>query len=117
MMCRNSPIVARGAALISLADAICVSGVMTGTEVDGAQLRAVRDVLPETVVFANTGVNEENVEEILGVADGVIVGTSLKVDGITWNPVDEARARRLMARVNEARVRNSHRTISAAGGD
>jgi len=114
---RPIDIVARGSALISLADAICVSGVMTGTEVDGEQLRAVRDALPETVVFANTGVNEENVEEILGIADGVIVGTSLKVDGITWNPVDEARARRLMARVDEARARNSPRTMSAASGD
>ena len=102
--------------MISLADAICVSGVMTGTAVDGAQLRTVRDVLPESVLFANTGVNEENVEEILAVADGVIVGTSLKVDGITWNPVDEARARRLIARVNEARVRYPPRTISARAG-
>ncbi|HUB39875.1 MAG TPA: BtpA/SgcQ family protein [Streptosporangiaceae bacterium] len=35
----------------------------------------------------------ERLAEALAVADGVIVGTSLKVDGITWNPVDPARAR------------------------
>jgi len=113
---RPIDVVARGAELISLADAICVSGVMTGSAVDGTQLRAVRDALPTTVLFANTGVNEDNVDEILGIADGVIVGTSLKVDGITWNPVDEARARRLMARVEEARGRRPA-AVARAGVD
>src|SRR5581483_9978900 len=101
---RPIDVVARGAALISLADAICVSGVMTGSVVDRAQLQAVREVLPDTVLFANTGVNEANVGDILSVADGVVVGTSLKVDGITWNPVDEDRARSFMARVDAARA-------------
>jgi predicted TIM-barrel enzyme len=39
----------------------------------------------------------------LPVADGVIVGTSLKVDGITWNPVDPDRAQRLMDAARSAR--------------
>jgi BtpA family len=39
-------------------------------------------------VLANTGVQADRLAEILAVADGVIVGASLKVDGITWNPVD-----------------------------
>ena len=30
--------------------------------------------------------------EIFAVADGAIVGTSLKVDGVTWNAVDRDRA-------------------------
>jgi predicted TIM-barrel enzyme len=42
----------------------------------------------------NTGVQADRLAEILPLADAVIVGTSLKVDGITWNPVDPARARR-----------------------
>jgi uncharacterized protein len=33
----------------------------------------------------------------------VIVGTSLKVDGITWNPVDPARARRFVDTAGEIR--------------
>jgi len=100
---RPIELVARGVALISLADGLCVSGAMTGESIDDNQLRAVREALPDGVVFANTGVNEQSVAEILSVADGVIVGTSLKVDAITWNPVDEARARRFMERVREAR--------------
>ena len=113
---RPIDVVARGVALISLADAVCVSGPMTGASVDGSQLRAVCNALPDTAVFANTGVNESTVAEILSLADGVVVGTSLKVDGITWNPVDEDRARRFMTRVKETRspVR-AHAGISSGG--
>lgn len=102
--------VARGVSLISLADGICVSGAMTGASVDTSQLRAVRDAVPDAVLFANTGVNEETVQDILTVADGVVVGTSLKVDGITWNPVDMKRAERFMERVRAVRV-----AVHAAG--
>ena len=54
-------------------------------------------------VFANTGVRLENVRDVLSIADGAIVGTSFKVDGNTWNPVDPARARRFMDVVNTLR--------------
>jgi predicted TIM-barrel enzyme len=43
------------------------------------------------------------VEEVLKVADGAIVGTSFKVDGITWNPVDEERVKKFMEIVRRAR--------------
>jgi membrane complex biogenesis BtpA family protein len=102
--------VARGAWLISLADAVCVSGAMTGESVDGSELQAVREAAPDVVLFANTGVTERSVADLLEIADGVIVGTSVKVDGITWNPVDPVRARRFMDRVREAR------TVAGVGG-
>ena len=44
-------------------------------------------------------ITEENVAETLSAADGCIVGTALKVDGVTWNPVDPARAERFMEAV------------------
>jgi predicted TIM-barrel enzyme len=34
----------------------------------------------------------------------VIVGTGLKVDGVTWNPVDPARARSFVHKAREARA-------------
>ncbi len=55
-------------------------------------------------MLANTGVNHDNVEDILAVADGAIVGTSLKVDGDTWNQVDPTRVVDMVARVREARA-------------
>jgi hypothetical protein len=113
---RPIDVVARGVALISLADGLCVSGPMTGASVDSSELRAVCDAIPETVVFANTGVNESTVEDVLAVADGVVVGTSLKLDGITWNAVDADRARRFMERVRAARERTeAHAGIGAHG--
>ena len=44
-----------------------------------------------------------NVRDFLAVADGAIVGSDLKVDGGTWNPVDPDRAGRFMAEVRVAR--------------
>jgi uncharacterized protein len=87
---------ARSAVFSALADVILVSGVMTGEAVEANQLRAVKQVVKETPVFANTGVNLDNLKEILSVADGCVVGTHFKVDGNTWNPVDGARVMRFM---------------------
>jgi membrane complex biogenesis BtpA family protein len=87
---------ARSAVFSSLADAILVSGPLTGESVDQSALKRVRDAVPEAAVFANTGVTIDNVREILAVADGIVIGTHLKVDGVTWNPVDEARVKRFM---------------------
>jgi predicted TIM-barrel enzyme len=47
-------------------------------------------------VLANTGAKVSNVASYLEVADGIIVGTDLKKDGYTWNPVDAARVERFM---------------------
>jgi hypothetical protein len=83
-----------------LADGLIVSGVGTGHAVDLAHLREVvarRDRLDTGVpVLVGSGVTSDSVGEILDVADGVIVGTALKEDGVTTNPVDEARVRDLV---------------------
>ncbi len=95
--------VARSVAMSALAEVFCVSGSMTGVEVGDDLLRQVREAVPGAVVLANTGVRPDNAREKLAVADGAIVGTSLKVDGVTWNPVDPARVTRLMEAVRGAR--------------
>jgi predicted TIM-barrel enzyme len=86
---------ARSAAYLGV-DALLVSGQMAGVAAELDELRAVKEAAGDLPVLANTGVTEDNVGRILEVADGVIVGTSLKVDGNLWNPVDPARARRLV---------------------
>ena len=89
---REIGLAARSAVFSSLADAVCVSGAVTGTGAAFADLVAAKDAVgPETAVIANTGVRPSTVGEILGVVDGCIVGTSLKRDGITWNAVDRSR--------------------------
>jgi uncharacterized protein len=85
---------ARGAAYMGV-DALLISGVQAGVSANVGDLRAAKEAAPDVPVIANTGVNHGNVEEILRLCDGVIVGTSLKVDGSTWNPVDPERAKRM----------------------
>jgi predicted TIM-barrel enzyme len=48
-------------------------------------------------------VKHETVAEILAVADGLIVGSALKVGGDTWAPVEPDRARDFMDRVRATR--------------
>lgn len=87
---------AKSAVFSSLADAILVSGPLTGHEVDASDLRRVREAIPDTPLFANTGVRIDNVRDIFAVADGCIIGTHFKVDGDTWKPVDGERVKRFM---------------------
>ena len=94
---------ARSAVFSSLADAILVSGPVTGEPADQSQLQKVCATVRDVPVFANTGVNIDNVRDTLALASGVIIGTHFKVDGITWNAVDGARVKRFMDRVEGLR--------------
>src|SRR5207249_603552 len=93
---------ARGAAFLGV-DAILISGPAAGVQFEMTDLQAAKEAAPEMPVIANTGVRAEQISEIFRVADGAIVGTSLKVNGVTWNPVDPERARRLMEAARQAR--------------
>ncbi|MCC6832154.1 MAG: BtpA/SgcQ family protein [Thermoleophilia bacterium] len=89
--------VARSAVVSSLADAILVSGPMAGAEPDLSALTAASEAVDGAVpVLLNTGAKSTNIATFLTVADGVIVGSDLKVDGGTWNPVHPERVRRFM---------------------
>jgi predicted TIM-barrel enzyme len=61
-----------------------------------SDLKEAKAAAPSVPVIANTGVNHDTVESILAMVDGAIVGTALKVDGDTWNPVDPDRASKMM---------------------
>lgn len=84
--------VARG-----LARAIIVSGKGTGQPTDPADLRAVRAAMPETPIYIGSGATIETMPTLLSIADGAIVGTAAKVDGMLGNPVDPERVRLLVA--------------------
>ena len=94
---------AKSAVFSSLADVVLVSGPMTGQPVEAAELKLAKDALPDTPVFANTGVNIDNVTDVLKIADGCVIGSHLKVDGNTWNNVDKARVKRFMDKVRKLR--------------
>ena len=102
---RALPDRARSAVFSSLPDAVLVSGQITGEAAALSDLEAVMAVLPDTPVLANTGVKHDTVTDVLKVADGCIVGSSLKVGGDTWNPVDPERAAEFMRLARAARGR------------
>ena len=94
---------AKSVVFSSIPDGICVSGPMTGSEVNVDHLGIVRDAVGRVPIFVNTGVRKENVREKLRHADGCIVGTGLKYDGVTWNNVDPVRVKEMMAEVEDFR--------------
>jgi membrane complex biogenesis BtpA family protein len=88
---------ARSAVVSSLADTILVSGAMAGADPGLRVLEEVRAAVPlEVPVLLNTGARADTIAEYLRTADGCIVGSDLKVDGYTWNPVDRDRAMRFV---------------------
>jgi uncharacterized protein len=84
-------------------DALCVSGLTAGSQTSASILRRVKEAAADTLVFVNTGVTLENVEEQLNIADGAVVGTTFKYDGKFENHVDEKRVRAFMDKVNSFR--------------
>lgn len=94
---------ARSAVFSSIPDAILVSGAITGEAAAMTDLESVKKVLPTTPVLANTGVKHATIADVLKIADGCIVGSSLKIDGDTWKAVDPERAKDFMDRARAAR--------------
>ncbi len=78
-------------------DALCVSGPSAGEATDIEALRTVKENAGSTPVFVNTGVRAETVETVLALADGAVVGTFFKKDGVFENEVEVARVQDLMA--------------------
>jgi membrane complex biogenesis BtpA family protein len=78
------------------ADAVVVSGAGTGSPADLADVETVSGAssLP---VYLGSGVHLGNIGAMLGAADGAIIGTSIKVGGVSTGPVDEALAREMVA--------------------
>ena len=79
-----------------LADALVVSGRATGEATPLEDVKRVRSAVPDTPLLVGSGVNPESAAELLSIADGAIVGTSLKRDGRLGNPVDPERVTRLV---------------------
>lgn len=100
---RDVAAIARSTVFVAQPDALCVSGLTAGAETSVSTLRKVKDAVPDTPVFANTGVRLDNVEQQLAIADGTITATWFKRDGHIWNEVDVQRVRAFMEKVRQVR--------------
>ncbi len=86
------------------ADALIVSGRMTGDAPPLDKVRRAKKAATRPILMGS-GTTADNIADFLQVADGAIVGSSLKVDGVAENPVDVERVRRYVAAVRTARGR------------
>lgn len=84
------------------ADVVIATGQRTGDAATLDEIQGIKDatVLP---VVLGSGVTEDNVADLLTVADGVVVASSLKRDGVWWNEVDSKRLISFMKQVNKVR--------------
>ena len=83
-------------------DALIVSGRMTGDATDLEKVRRAKERATRPILMGS-GTTAGNIAAFLTYADGAIVGSSLKVDGIMENPVDLERVQRYMAAVRRER--------------
>ncbi len=94
-------------------DAVIVTGQRTGSNTDPDEVRQVK-AATNLPVLVGSGLDLEHVGDLLRVADGAIVGSSLKVDSKWWLPVDEARVSAFMSGVQEVRRQLTPQVVPSA---
>ncbi|MBW7885106.1 MAG: BtpA/SgcQ family protein [Caldilineaceae bacterium] len=84
------------------ADVLIATGQRTGDMTEVSEIDGIRrgTTLP---IIIGSGFRAEDAQALLRHADGAIVGSSIKQDGVWWNPVDQGRVRQLMDIVGELR--------------
>ena len=87
------------------ADAVVVTGEGTGKETPTEKIRKFREVLGEYPLIVGAGLTPENAEEQLSIADGAIVGSSLKTDNDTTKQIERRKVRKLTDVVERVRKR------------
>ena len=81
------------------ADVVIVTGDGTGHEINIEDLNKVRDIVPQGKLAIGSGVNEENIEQYLDLADILIVGTNFKVDQDVSKRVDQRSVEQLIKKI------------------
>ncbi|MFH3651558.1 BtpA/SgcQ family protein, partial [Acinetobacter baumannii] len=78
------------------ADAVIATGQRTGDSATMAEIDEIR-AATELPLLVGSGVTPANVKQILGRTQGVIVASTMKVDGVWWNDVELARVKHFMS--------------------
>lgn len=84
------------------ADVLIATGSRTGNETELSEITGIKNHT-ELPVIVGSGMNKGNAEKIMTVANGCIVGSALKEDGLWWKPVDPKRVEEFMREVQKAR--------------
>jgi predicted TIM-barrel enzyme len=78
-------------------DALIITGSATGVETPLEKIIEVRKVFPSFPILVGAGVNEKNIREQFSYANGAIVGSSIKTNGI----VDYKKAKKLRMKLTQ----------------
>ena len=79
-----------------LADAIILTGEGTGEPVKLNELQSVRKAVPDRPILIGSGIDPDNIENYIDLADGFIIGTYLKSGGSIGNSVSKHRVEKLV---------------------
>ncbi|WP_298579298.1 BtpA/SgcQ family protein [uncultured Olegusella sp.] len=91
------------------ADAVICTGLVTGKSPSLDEVQQVKKCAGDFPVLVGSGVNASTASTYLDVADGVIVGSSIKEGGKVTNPVNEHLVQVLMESVEGRGVRSVNR--------
>ncbi|RUT28359.1 BtpA/SgcQ family protein [Arsenicitalea aurantiaca] len=84
------------------ADVAIATGNHTGDSIPPAEIAEIRKGTSLSVI-GGSGVTAKNAGELMPLLDGAIVGSSLKRDGVWWNPVERDRVEALVGVVKGLR--------------
>jgi len=71
---------------------ILMGGPRAGLPPQASNIANIKNKFTKVPVIIGSGGTKDNIAELLSIGDGVIIGTSIKKDGILWNQVDPDRA-------------------------
>lgn len=88
---------------IQRCDGIVVTGEGTAVETEMKKIRLFREILCDYPLIVGAGMTLDTCQKQLSVADGAIVGSYFKENGMTVCPVDPERVKKFMDKVKELR--------------
>ncbi|GAA6291763.1 BtpA/SgcQ family protein [Enterocloster asparagiformis] len=83
---------------------VLMGGPRAGLPPQATALGRVKERFPQTPLILGSGGRVDNIKELLTIADGVIIGTSIKKEGILWNQIDPQRAAAFVKAAREAKL-------------
>jgi hypothetical protein len=90
-----------------LADGLIITGTATGEPVAIEDIQALRGAAPEAPLWIGSGLTPANLADLLPLADGAIVGSSLRREGVAGQPLDSERIRTFIDAARQARAPTS----------
>jgi len=77
-------------------DAFTLGGPIPGQAPAFDELRTVKELAKDVPVFMNNGGSAQNLAQVFENADGLVIGTHLREDNVSWKPFDRRKVAEFM---------------------